>query len=280
MPKGGGWMNSLKVLLGFFEICFAGYYLWRMDLALGWGIGTYPIILSLWTVTLFIAGLYMLGKIRLPHDAPTDKVSVPRVTIAIVYFAFAVYLFGGLMNQVTLPAWIQGLLPPQEMVVARATGTGGSSPAVARAGPKPEFADETFHPGFGGVWWTTDYERGLEIGKRTGRRVLLNFTGIYCSNCRTMEAGHFELPAVRQEFEKMVLVELWTDIPNDEAGERYGTHTTAEVSRRYQDLRREEYRTTTNPLYVVLSQDGERLADMGYTGDLNEFLDFLRTGAP
>jgi thiol:disulfide interchange protein DsbD len=280
MPRSGGWMNSLKVLLGLFEICFAGYYLWRMDIYLGWGIGTYPIVLSLWTVTTFIAGLYMLGKVRLPHDEPVESVSVPRVGLAIVYFAFAIFLFAGLMNQVTMPAWIQGLLPPQEAVVARATGAGGSSPAVVQAGPKPEFADETFHPGFGGVWWTTDYERGLSVARRSGRRVFLNFTGIYCTNCRTMETGFFELPAVRQEFEKMVLVELWTDIPNDEAGERHGTHTTEEMSRRYQELRREEYRTTANPHYVILSPEGKRLAEMGYTGDLNEFLTCLGTGSP
>jgi hypothetical protein len=95
-----------------------------------------------------------------------------------------------------------------------------------------------------------------------------------------METGFFELPAVRQEFEKMVLVELWTDIPNDEAGDRFGTHTTAETSRRYQDLRREVYGTAANPHYVVLSPEGEPLADSGYTGDLNEFLEFLRTGEP
>ena len=89
-----------------------------------------------------------------------------------------------------------------------------------------------------------------------------------------------DVPCTDGPCTKIATTNGWLDIPNDEAGDRFGTHTTAEASRRYQELRREVYGTAANPHYVVLSPEGERLADSGYTGDLNEFLDFLRTGEP
>jgi thiol:disulfide interchange protein DsbD len=274
LPRGGGWLNTVKVLLGFFELAFAGYYLWRMDVELGWGIGSWSIVLSLWTVTVFFAGLYLLGKIPLPHDRPLERIPVPRVAGALLLFAFGLTLFGGLLGLVRLPAWVEGLLPPREA---------GAAPAdAAAASPRPAWADDTFHPGYGGVWWTTDYERALTIGRRAGQRVLLNFTGIYCSNCRTMEKGVFPRPSVREELAGMVLVELWTDIPNDEAGRKFGVHTTAERSRQYRDLRSapppEGFGTTANPWYVIIAPDGRRLAETGYEADAEEFTRFLRTG--
>ena len=106
MPQGGGWMNTIKVMLGFFEICFAGYYLWKLDLNLGWGIGSWSVILSLWVATTFLAGMYMLGKLVLPHDSPVERLPVPRLMIAIVFFTVALFMFGGLMGTLDLPAWM------------------------------------------------------------------------------------------------------------------------------------------------------------------------------
>jgi thiol:disulfide interchange protein DsbD len=276
LPKGGGWLNTVKVLLGFFELAFAGYYLWRVDVELGWGIGSWSIILSLWTVTVFFAGLYLLGKLLLPHDRPVERVSVVRVTGALLLFAFGLTLGGGLFGLVPLPGWVEGLLPPREALAA------GASADTAAAVPRPEWADETFHPGYGGVFWTTDYERGLAIGRRTGRRVFLNFTGIYCSNCRTMEKSVFPREEVRGELAEMVLVELWTDIPSDEAGRKFGVHTTAEQSRKYRDLRSaappDGFGTAANPWYVIVAPDGRRLARSGYEADVSAFVRFLRTG--
>jgi thiol:disulfide interchange protein DsbD len=276
MPQAGGWMNALKVMLGFFEVCFAGYYLWRLDLALDWGIGTYPIILSLWVVTIFLAGLYLLGKIRLPHDAPLEALPVPRLVLAIVFFAFGLFLFAGLMEKADLGSSLRGLLPPKPppaipMVAALPAAGGGGTGANASA-------DREFHVGFGGVPWTTDYEHGLATGKKLGRRILLNFTGIFCTNCREMETGMLPRPEVREELEELVLVELWTDIPSDDVGRKYRTHTTKEMSEQYQKLRNETYRNAANPYYVLLSPDGKVLADIGYTRDVDEFLGFLKTG--
>jgi thiol:disulfide interchange protein DsbD len=273
LPRGGSWMNTIKVMLGFFEICFAGYYLWRMDLSLNWGVGSWEIVLTLWVVTVFLGGLYLLGKIRLPHDSPKDTITVPSLGLAIVYFAFALYLFGGLMGQVRLASWIQGLLPPRAAVDLMASA------------PRPEVmgsTDAKFHLGFGNVPWTTDYEHGLAVGEAEGKRILLNFTGIYCTNCRDMETGLLPLPEVVEELRNLVLVELWTDIPNDAVGEKFRTHTTREQSRRYQELRSAEppegYGTEANPQYVLLSPRGQVLAEMGYTRDAKAFISFLRTG--
>lgn len=273
LPRGGSWMNTIKVMLGFFEICFAGYYLWRMDLALNWGIGSWEIILTLWVVTIFLAGMYMLGKIRLPHDAIKDTITVPALGIAILFFAFSLYLFGGLMGQVRLASWIQGLLPPRAAMELMAT----APPPDAHGG-----TDEKFHVGFGNVPWTTDYEYGLALGKKENKRILLNFTGIFCTNCRDMETGVLPLPEVVEELRELVLVELWTDIPNDAVGKKFQTHTTKEQSKRYQKLRSapppEGYGTAANPQYVLLSPEGKVLAETGYTRDVKAFVAFLKTG--
>lgn len=281
MPRSGGWMNTMKVLLGFFEICFAGYYLWRMDLGLGWGIGTWPIILSLWTVTTAVAGLYLLGKIRLPKDDPVEKVTVPRAVGAILFLTFALYLFSGLMGKLVLPDWVQGLLPPPEVAAASEGGSGGV--ATAPPAPRPEFADDEFHPSpMNGLWWTADLAHAKEVAKKTGRRLLLNFTGIYCSNCRQVETGMFRNdPALREALSEMVLAELWTDVTTEAAERKKWDlhHTTVEQSERYNRLRIDEYGTVANPYYAILSPDGEVIAELGYpTGGAAEMLAFLRAG--
>jgi len=270
MPRGGGWMNTIKVLLGFFEICFAGYYLWKLDLNLGWGIGSWGVILSLWIATTFLAGVYMLGKLVLPHDSPVERLPVPRAVIAILYFTFSLYMFAGLMGTLDLPAWMKGLLPPAPQRVA----LGGAAAVPQR--DLPAWADSKFHRAYGGNWWTTDYEHARTLGRRNDRRILLNFTGVFCTNCRTMEGGLFLDPEVMAEFDEMVLADLFTDIPTEELGQEF--HTPLAVSKANQDLRAGTYGTTANPYYVILSPDGKVIADSGYETDRETFVEFLRSG--
>ncbi|MEN8149263.1 MAG: cytochrome c biogenesis protein CcdA [Planctomycetota bacterium] len=269
MPRGGGWMNTLKVMLGFFEICFAGYYLWKLDLSLGTGLGGYGVILSLWIATTAVAGLYLLGKVVLPKDPILERIGVPRGVFAILFFAAALFMFAGLMGTLDLPAWMKGLLPPAPQRMA-----GGAGGPVERA--KPAWADEEFHAVYGGNWWTTDHERALELGSQHGKRVLFNFTGIFCTNCRTMEGGLFLDPDVMAEFDDMVLADLYTDIPTEEAGAEF--HTSVELSRANNDLRYETYDTVANPFYVIFSPEGEVLATSGYLPSRSAFLEFLRSG--
>jgi len=271
MPKSGGWMNSIKVMLGFFEICFAGYYLWKLDLSLGTGIGSWGVILSLWIAATFVAGAYMLGKIVLPHDSPVQRITVPRAVIAIVCFAAALFMLAGLMGSVDLPPWMKGLLPPAP---ARTANMGGAAAPQQRA--RPAWADDEFHALHGGNWWTTDYERARALGREHGQRVLLNFTGVFCSNCRTMEGGLFLDPEVMAEFDGMVLADLYTDIPNEAEGAKF--HTPVAVSEANQKLRAEVYGTTANPHYVILSPDGDVIAISGFESSRKTFLEFLRSG--
>jgi thiol:disulfide interchange protein DsbD len=179
-------------------------------------------------------------------------------------------MFAGLMGTVDLPPAVKGLLPPPPQ---RTASVGGGGPVV-RA--RPEWADAKFHASYGGNWWTTDYNHALALGKKHGRRVLLNFTGVFCTNCRTMEGGLFLDPAVMAEFDEMVLADLYTDIPTEAIGEEF--HTPVAVSKANQKLRSEKYGTTANPYYVILSPDGEIIADEGYQPDREAFLRFLRAG--
>jgi thiol:disulfide interchange protein DsbD len=192
---------------------------------------------------------------------------------AIVLLAASLYLFGGLMGTLRLPGWIQGLLPPRTAYASSSGGLGGNQ-VVER--PRPDWADESFHAMYGGNWWTTDHDRALELGRKHGRRVFLNFTGIFCTNCRTMEQGLFLDPEVTAEFDEMVLADLYTDIPNEAQGAKF--HTTVPVSKRNNELRSKTYGTTANPHYVILSPGGEIIATSGYEANRETFLEFLRAG--
>lgn len=258
-PKSGGWLNTVKVTLGFLELAFALKFLSVADLAYGWRLLDRETFLALWIALFALLGLYLLGKIRFPHDDDGDgRTSVPRFFLALCSLAFAVYMVPGLWGA-PLKA-VSAFAPPMS------TQDFNLDPVKV----EPAFRD---------------YDAGMEHARRTGRPVVIDFTGHGCVNCRKMEAAVWHTPAVRGLLtEDYVLISLYVDektplpqpVTVDEGGRQTKLRT---VGDRWSYLQRSKFGANAQPFYVLLDNEGRPLAP-AYTFDENaaRFADFLRGG--
>ena len=245
MPKSGGWLNSVKVVMGFLELAAAFKFLSNTDLVWGWGFFSHNAVLAIWAVLMLLVGFYLLGKIQLPHDSPLKSVSVPRLMLSAAFLTFGLYLTSGLFGQ-RIHGIIYAYLPPVVESDTGAVNTNGNSMA------------EEFK-------WYRDLDSGLIEAKETGKPVFIDFTGYTCTNCRWMEANIFTKREVKDRFNEMILVQLYTDGgPNHRENQEY------EIER---------FGTAALPFYVILSPYDEIIVTFpGMTRDLNNFLDFLDEG--
>ena len=245
MPKSGGWLNAVKVVMGFLELAAAFKFLSNTDLVWGWGFFSHNAVLAVWAVLMLLAGFYLLGKIQLPHDSPLASVSVPRLMLSAAFLTFGLYLTSGLFGQ-RIHGIIYAYLPPVVESDTGAVSTNGNSMA------------EEFK-------WYRDLDKGLTEAKATGRPVFIDFTGYTCTNCRWMEANIFTKREVKDRFDEMILVQLYTDGgPNHRENQEY------EIDR---------FGTAALPFYVIISPYDEIITTFpGMTRDLDNFLDFLDEG--
>ncbi len=245
MPKSGGWLNSVKVVMGFLELAAAFKFLSNTDLVWSWGFFSHNAVLAVWAVLMLLVGFYLLGKIQLPHDSPLVSVSVPRLMLSAAFLTFGLYLTSGLFGQ-RIHGIIYAYLPPIVEADTGAVSTNGNSMA------------EDFK-------WYRDLEKGLSEAKVTSKPVFIDFTGYTCTNCRWMEANIFTKREVKDRFNEMILVQLYTDGgPNHRENQEY------EIER---------FGTAALPFYVIISPNDEIITTFpGMTRDLNNFLDFLDEG--
>ena len=245
MPKSGGWLNAVKVVMGFLELAAAFKFLSNTDLVWGWGFFSHNAVLAVWAVLMLLAGFYLLGKIQLPHDSPLASVSVPRLMLSAAFLTFGLYLTSGLFGQ-RIHGIIYAYLPPVVESDTGAVSTNGNSMA------------EEFK-------WYRDLDQGLTEAKATGKPVFIDFTGYTCTNCRWMEANIFTKREVKDRFNEMILVQLYTDGgPNHRENQEY------EIDR---------FGTAALPFYVIISPYDEIITTFpGMTRDLDNFLDFLDEG--
>ncbi|MDC0865634.1 cytochrome c biogenesis protein CcdA, partial [bacterium] len=180
MPKSGGWLNSVKVVMGFLELAAAFKFLSNTDLVWGWGFFSHNAVLAVWAVLMLLVGFYLLGKIQLPHDSPLVSVSVPRLMLSAAFLTFGLYLTSGLFGQ-RIHGIIYAYLPPIVEADTGAVSTNGNSMA------------EDFK-------WYRDLEKGLSEAKVTSKPVFIDFTGYTCTNCRWMEANIFTKREVKDRF--------------------------------------------------------------------------------
>ncbi len=261
MPKSGGWLNSVKVVMGFLELAAAFKFLSNTDLVWQWNIFTRPVVLTVWVVIVFLTGLYILGKIRLPHDTPLETIGVPRLILSIILLTFSIYMARGIIGQ-PIHGLIDSYLPPKiqgGMVAAPTFGARGGGTVLNES--ISELDVSSAHNG-----WIRDYDEGVKVAEELGKPIFLNFTGITCTNCRWMETNMFTEPEVVELFDNFVLIELFTDM-----GPR---------SKEWQKMEEQRFGTVALPYYVILSSDGqEEIASFaGMTPNLQQFVRFLNRG--
>lgn len=245
MPKSGGWLNSVKVVMGFLELAAAFKFFSNTDLVWSWGFFSHKMVLASWAGIMVFAGIYLLGKIQLPHDSKLESLGVPRMLLSMGFLIFGLYLSSGLFGQ-RIHGLIYSYLPPIVEAETGSVTTNGESIA------------KQFN-------WYRELDAGLAEARRSGKPVFVDFTGYTCTNCRWMEANIFTKSDVKSRFKKMVLVQLYTD-----AGDNYKANQQYEIDR---------FGTAALPFYVILSPDNEVITTFpGMTRNLDEFLDFLDMG--
>ena len=283
--SGGGWLNSVKVVLGFVEVALGLKFLSVADQTYHWGILDREVYLAIWIVVFTLLGLYLLGKIRFEHDEPVEHLSVPRLALAIAVLSFVVYLIPGMWGA-PLKA-LSGYMPPistQDFVLNANTSAGGATYTVSEeAAPVTDSKYGLHLPhGLNGYF---SLEEGLEAAKKAGKPVFVDVTGHGCVNCREMEARVWSAPAVLDMLKNdFVVVALYTD--DKQKLDKSEWVTDAETGKVYKDLgRANSYIARTNwnvnaqPNYVLLSPDGEILVPVrGYDLSVDGFVEFLQSG--
>ena len=278
LPKSGGWMNTFKVTLAFLELALALKFLSVADLAYGWHILDREVFVSLWIVIFSLLGCYLLGLISFPHDDEDQrKTSVPRLFLAIISLAFAMYMVPGLWGAplraisafappMTTQDWV--MTPGGQVIGERLEVKGG------------EYKTMTNH---GGQITFTDYEEGMAYAKANNMPVFLDFNGFGCVNCRKMEAAVLSKPEVAEHMHKYVLISLIVDdktklaepITVEENGK---TVTLKTIGDKWSHMQRSHYQSNAQPYYVQLDADGNRIVEgsYAYDEDIAKFLEWLK----
>lgn len=259
MPRSGGWLNSVKVVLGFLELALALKFLSVADLAYGWGILDREVFVSLWIVIFALLGMYLLGKIRFSHDGPTEHVSITRFFLALISFSFAMYLIPGLWG----------------------------APLKSVSAFVPPLYTQDFNLYEGGKFQEfDDYDEGMAYAEKNGKPVLIDFSGYGCVNCRKMEGAVFDTPEVEDIIKNdFVLIKLMVDDKKalsqpmivTENGEETSLET---VGEKWSYLQRHKFKANSQPYYIVLDNNGNALTKPTYYDeDLDKFIDWLNEGA-
>ena len=284
LPKSGGWLNSIKVVLGFLELGLALKFLSTADLAYHWGILDREVFLGIWIVLAILLGVYLLGKIKFYHDSDLAYVSVPRLFLATASFVFAIYLMPGLWGA-PLKA-VSSLVPPlstQDFVMGSGSGN-VKSLSLSANGTKRKYSDFLHIPhNLDGFF---DYEEALAFSKTVNKPLFLDFTGHGCVNCREMEAKVWSDPRVLKRLsEDYIVVSLYTDdkteLPESEQFRSDVLKTQVNsVGLKFQHLQGERFKTLAQPYYVLLDTDGKELVfpPIGVEYNIDKYLAYLDKG--
>ncbi|MDY6417262.1 MAG: cytochrome c biogenesis protein CcdA [Bacteroidales bacterium] len=286
LPKSGGWLNSVKVVLGFIEIALGLKFLSTADQTYHWHLLDREVYLAIWIAVFTLLGLYLIGKIRFKHDTPLEYLSVPRLTLAIAVFAFVVYLLPGMWGA-PLKA-LSGYMPPmetQDFVLSDASRllsmtNGGSAVILSEQGESKDLPAGTITVAHG-LQAYDNLPDGLAAAKATGKPVFLDFTGYGCVNCREMEARVWSDPEVlRRLRDDFVIVALHVDdktkLPESEWVLNDKGKPLKDVGRVNSYIALHDFGVNAQPNYFLLDENGNRLAGpRPYNLDIQGFIDFL-----
>ena len=288
LPKSGGWLNSVKVVLGFLELAFAFKFLSIADQTYHWNILDREVYLAIWIVIFTLMGFYLMGKIRLPHDSEIERLPVSRLLLAIVTFSFVIYLVPGMFGA-PLKA-LSGYLPPQsthdfDLVasIRQGGGGGGSHAETANICEPPKHADILHLPH--GIQGYFDFEQAKDCSRQLGKPIFIDFTGHGCVNCREMEANVWSDPAVLAKLkEEFVVVALYVDdktkLPEDQwYTSEYDEKVKKTIGKQNADFQITRFNNNAQPYYCLVDQEGELLLDpKAYDLEIENFVDFLDAG--
>ncbi len=258
MPKSGGWLNSVKVVLGFLELALALKFLSVADLAYGWGILDRETFLVLWIIIFAMLGFYLLGKLKMAHDSDVPHVSVPRLFMSIISLSFALYMVPGLWG----------------------------APLKAISAFAPPMYTQDFNLYEGAVHAKSlDYETGMAYAKQVNKPVLIDFSGYGCVNCRKMEASVWTDPRVKSLIDdEFVLITLMVDdktkLPEIIEVEENGRTTKLKtIGDKWSYLQRHKFASNSQPFYVVLDTDGKPLStSYAFDENIDNYVEFLQFG--
>lgn len=267
LPKSGGWLNSVKVVLGFLELALALKFLSNVDLAYHWGFLKREIFIAIWIVIFGMMGLYLLGKIRLSHDSEMPHLGTVRLLFAIITLTFTVYLIPGLWGA---PLRMISGFPPPDFYKEWIRNEGGGSHKESC----PHNLN-CYH----------DYEAGMNYARQSGKPVMIDFTGWSCVNCRKMEDNVWSQPQILKILsEDYVLISLYVDdktpLPgNEQYVSAFSGKKIKTTGNKWSDLQSRIYQTNSQPYYVLLDHQGKLLAKpRGYTPDAEQYKKFLEEG--
>jgi thiol:disulfide interchange protein DsbD len=265
LPKSGGWLTSVKVVLGFIEVAMAIKFLSNADLVTHWGLVKREVFFAVWIICGFLIVLYLLGKIRFPHDAPLKKISPTRWVLALIFLAMTLYLLPGVTNtEYANRRLISGFPPPLSYSIYKNAAKGVEANVV------------------------NDYEAALKLAKKQHKPILIDFTGWACVNCRKMEENVWTDEKVKMLIEEeYILVSLYVDdrklLPEDQQF-LFTTNTGRKkeiksIGDKYATMQTENFVNNSQPFYVLISPDEKLLTrPVGYTPRASEYAAWLKCG--
>lgn len=284
LPKSGGWLNTVKVVLGFLELALAFKFLSQADLVLQAHLLEREVFISIWIAIFGALAFYLLGKIKLPHDSPLTHISVGRLSLGLVVLSFTVYMIPGLWGA---PLNLISAFPPPLEYSESPYGVGfskmGTASVLENHGGLPD-GGHLLAPH--DILAFNDYDKGLAYAKKVGKPVMIDFTGWACVNCRKMEQNVWPKPEILNILKnEVVLISLYVDdkrpLEDHEIVEsqlRPGKKLKY-IGQKWSELQTVEYKANSQPFYVLMDHDEENLIDpVGYTPDVEEYHAWLKQG--
>lgn len=289
LPKSGGWLNSVKVVLGFLELGFALKFLSNVDLAYHWNLFGREVFLSLWIAIGLMLGLYLLGKLKFSHDSDVPYLTIPRLFLSIIIFAFVIYMVPGLWGAPLKS--ISAFLPPegtQDFNLSQAPD-GGNAPAavvpLASSIKERKYAANYVSNKIRGLDPWYDYEQALQVSKELHKPILIDFTGFVCVNCRKMEADVWSDKEVFKRIKNdFILLQLFVDDkaeldPKDVFTSTYSGKKITTIGAKWSDMQAKDFNSNSQPNYIIMDGNATVLVPpQGANYSVSNYIKFLDSG--
>ncbi len=285
LPKSGGWLNAVKVVLAFIILAFGLKFLSNIDQAYNLNLLPRPVFLALWISIFLLMGLYLIGKIKFPHDSELKSINITRIMLAILAFAFVVYLIPGMLGAPL--KLVDALIPPRtgmeysimQSPKANAAHSGDHKTYCGHA----KYSESIHLPyGLKGYY---DYSQGLACAKKLNKPVFIDFTAHTCSNCKEMKSKIWPDPRILERLRKdFVVISLYVDdktkLPEEEwVKSVYDGKTKKTLGKKNADIQITKYKANTQPYYVITDTEGKKLIPaMGHEKDVEKMIKFLEKG--